>query len=63
MPQSVKNEEYNPDLISLTSDDGKEYNFRHCIGSAERKTDAPTALSRMHVDAYAQNSPPTSYAR
>ena len=27
MPQSVKNEEYNPDLISLTSDDGKEYNF------------------------------------
>lgn len=27
MPESVKNEEYNPDLISLTSDDGKEYNF------------------------------------
>ena len=23
--------------------DGKEYNFRHCIGSAERNTDAPTA--------------------
>ena len=27
MPESIKNEEYNPDLISLTSDDGKEYKF------------------------------------
>ncbi len=27
MSDEIKNEEYNPDLISLTDDDGKEYNF------------------------------------
>lgn len=27
MSDSIKNEEYNPDLITLTDDDGKEFNF------------------------------------
>ena len=27
MSENIKNEEYNPDLITLTDDDGKEYNF------------------------------------
>lgn len=27
MSDNIKNEEYNPDLITLTDDDGKEYTF------------------------------------
>ncbi len=27
MADNIKNEEYNPDLISLQNDEGKEYNF------------------------------------
>lgn len=27
MSENIKNEEYNPDLITLTDDEGKEYNF------------------------------------
>ncbi len=27
MSDNIKNEEYNPDLISLVDDEGKEYNF------------------------------------
>lgn len=27
MSENIKNEEYNPDLINLVDDDGKEYNF------------------------------------
>lgn len=27
MPESVKNEDYNPDLLSLKNDDGQEFNF------------------------------------
>ncbi len=27
MSEEIKNEEYNPDLVTLSDDDGKEYNF------------------------------------
>ena len=27
MSENIKEEEYNPDLVTLTDDDGKEYNF------------------------------------
>ena len=27
MSENTKNEEYNPDIVSLVDDDGKEYNF------------------------------------
>ena len=27
MSDNIKNEEYNPDIVSLVDDDGKEYNF------------------------------------
>lgn len=27
MSENIKNEEYNPDIVSLVDDDGKEYNF------------------------------------
>ena len=27
MSEEIKNEEYNPDIVSLVDDEGKEYNF------------------------------------
>lgn len=49
MAESIKNEEYNPDLISLTSDDGKEYNFE-VLDAIETDTGRYLALLPVYDD-------------
>lgn len=50
MSDNIKeNEEYNPDLISLTDDDGKEYNFE-VLDAIETETDRYLALLPVYDD-------------
>ncbi len=49
MTDSIKNEEYNPDLITLTDDDGKEYNFE-VLDAIETDTARYLALLPQYDD-------------
>ncbi len=49
MSENIKNEEYNPDLITLTDDDGKEYNFE-VLDAIETDTARYLALLPLHAD-------------
>lgn len=49
MDENIKNEEYNPDLISLTDDDGKEYNFE-VLDAIETDTARYLALLPVYDD-------------
>ena len=49
MSDNIKNEEYNPDLITLTDDDGKEYNFE-ILDAIETDTARYLALLPVHTD-------------
>ena len=47
MSENIKNEEYNPDLITLTDDDGKEYKFE-VLDAIETDTDRYLALLPLY---------------
>ncbi len=49
MDENIKNEEYNPDLISLTDDEGKEYNFE-VLDAIETDTARYLALLPVYDD-------------
>lgn len=49
MTDSIKNEEYNPDLITLCDDEGKEYNFE-VIDAIETDTARYLALLPTYED-------------
>ncbi|MBP3706568.1 MAG: DUF1292 domain-containing protein [Clostridia bacterium] len=50
MAENIKNEDYNPDLISLTDDSGKEYNFE-VLDAIETDTGRYLALLPIFDDA------------
>ena len=50
MNENIKNEDYNPDLISLTDDNGKEYNFE-VLDAIETDTGRYLALLPTYNDA------------
>ena len=47
MSENIKNEEYNPDLITLADDDGKEYKFE-VLDAIETDTDRYLALLPLY---------------
>ena len=49
MSEEIKNEEYNPDLITLADDDGKEYNFE-VLDAIETDTARYLALLPVYDD-------------
>ena len=49
MSENEKNEEYNPDLVTLSDDDGKEYNFE-VLDAIETDTDRYLALLPIYDD-------------
>lgn len=49
MSENEKNEEYNPDLVTLSDDDGKEYNFE-VLDAVETDTDRYLALLPIYDD-------------
>ena len=49
MSENIKNEEYNPDLISLTDDEGKEYHFE-VLDAIETDTSRYLALLPQYSD-------------
>lgn len=49
MSENIKNEEYNPDLITLADDDGKEYKFE-VLDAIETDTDRYLALLPLYDD-------------
>ena len=49
MSEEIKNEEYNPDLITLADDDGKEYKFE-VLDAIETDTDRYLALLPLYDD-------------
>ena len=49
MSENVKNEEYNPDLVTLSDDDGKEYNFE-VLDAIETDTGRYLALLPIYDD-------------
>ena len=49
MSEKIKNEEYNPDLISLTDDEGKEYHFE-VLDAIETDTSRYLALLPQYSD-------------
>ncbi len=49
MSENIKNEEYNPDLITLTDDDGKEYIFE-VLDAIETDSDRYLALLPQYND-------------
>ena len=49
MSENVKDEEYNPDLVTLSDDDGKEYNFE-VLDAIETDTDRYLALLPVYDD-------------
>ena len=49
MSEKIKNEEYNPDLISLTDDEGKEYHFE-VLDAIETDTARYLALLPQYED-------------
>ena len=49
MSENIKNDDYNPDLITLTDDEGKEYNFE-VLDAIETDTDRYLALLPQYDD-------------
>lgn len=49
MSENIKNDDYNPDLITLTDDEGKEYNFE-VLDAIETDTDRYLALLPQYED-------------
>ena len=49
MSENLKNEEYDPDLVTLTDDEGKEYNFE-VLDAIETDTDRYLALLPLYED-------------
>lgn len=49
MSENEKNEEYNPDLVTLSDDDGKEYHFE-VLDAVETDTDRYLALLPIYDD-------------
>lgn len=49
MSEVLKNEDYDPDLITLTDDEGKEYNFE-VLDAIETDTDRYLALLPLYED-------------
>ena len=49
MSEEIKNEEYNPDIITLADDDGKEYTFE-VLDAIETDTDRYLALLPQYSD-------------
>lgn len=49
MNENIKNDDYNPDLITLTDDDGKEYNFE-VLDAIETDTARYLALLPQYSD-------------
>ena len=49
MSENIKNDDYNPDLITLTDDEGKEYNFE-VLDAIEIDTDRYLALLPQYDD-------------
>ncbi len=49
MSENIKDEEYNPDLVTLSDDDGKEYNFE-VLDAIETDTDRYLALLPVYDD-------------
>ena len=49
MSEINKNEEYNPDIVTLTDDEGKEYNFE-VLDAIETDTDRYLALLPQYDD-------------
>ena len=49
MDENIKNDDYNPDLISLTDDDGKEYTFE-VLDAIETDTARYLALLPVYDD-------------
>lgn len=49
MSENIKSEEYNPDLITLTDDEGKEYNFE-VLDAIETDTARYLALLPQYED-------------
>ena len=49
MSENLKNEDYDPDLVTLTDDEGKEYNFE-VLDAIETDTDRYLALLPLYED-------------
>lgn len=49
MSEEIKNDEYNPDIITLADDDGKEYTFE-VLDAIETDTDRYLALLPQYSD-------------
>lgn len=49
MSEILKNEDYDPDLVTLTDDEGKEYNFE-VLDAIETDTDRYLALLPLYDD-------------
>ena len=49
MSEVLKNEDYDPDLVTLTDDEGKEYNFE-VLDAIETDTDRYLALLPLYED-------------
>ncbi len=49
MSEEIKNQDYDPDLITLTDDDGKEYKFE-VLDAIETDTDRYLALLPIYDD-------------
>lgn len=49
MSEILKNEDYDPDLVTLTDDEGKEYNFE-VLDAIETDTDRYLALLPLYED-------------
>ena len=50
MSEILKNEDYDPDLVTLTDDEGKEYNFE-VLDAIETDSDRYLALLPLYDDA------------
>lgn len=50
MDEKNQNQDYNPDIITLSDDDGKEYTFE-VLDAIETDTDRYLALLPVHADA------------
>ena len=49
MSEILKNEDYDPDLVTLTDDEGKEYNFE-VLDAIETDSDRYLALLPLYDD-------------
>ena len=49
MSEDIKNDDYNPDIVTLTDDDGKEYTFE-VLDAVETDTDRYLALLPVYDD-------------